>query len=69
MVVGERLRAKIGLERFAVGDSAEGIDVTVSIGIASLSSPEDTPEILLKRADRALYQAKKDGRNRVAAAA
>ena len=69
LVVGERLRQQIGHEPFAVADGRETIPVTVSIGIASLSSPADTPEDLLKRADRALYQAKKGGRNRVAAAA
>ncbi len=45
------------------------IEVTVSIGISSLVSAEDTPETLLKRADEALYEAKRAGRNRVAAAA
>jgi two-component system, cell cycle response regulator len=43
--------------------------VTVSIGICSLSSPDDTANALIKRADRALYLAKRDGRNRVVAAA
>jgi diguanylate cyclase (GGDEF)-like protein len=39
--------------------------ITVSVGVA-LSAPGDTPEQLIKRADKALYQAKGDGRNRVA---
>ena len=43
--------------------------MTVSIGVSSLLSPNDTPQTLLKRADEALYRAKRDGRNRVVAAA
>jgi two-component system cell cycle response regulator len=69
LVVGERLRQKIATDRFNVPNSDGGIDVTVSIGIASLVSSADTPEALLKRADDALYRAKRAGRNRVAAAA
>jgi len=39
------------------------------MGIASLSPQGDSPEALLKRADNALYEAKRGGRNRVVAAA
>ena len=42
--------------------------VTVSIGIASYPMHGDTPAQLLRRADRALYAAKNDGRNRVSVA-
>jgi diguanylate cyclase (GGDEF)-like protein len=42
--------------------------VTASIGIASYPQHGDTPEQLLKRADRALYTAKHAGRNRVCVA-
>jgi two-component system, cell cycle response regulator len=69
MLVAERLRQKIAVERFRIPESQESIEVTVSIGISSLVGAEDTPEILLKRADQALYEAKRAGRNRVAAAA
>jgi two-component system cell cycle response regulator len=69
LLVGERIRQKIGGEPFHVDDAGRTFKVTVSIGIASLSSAEDTPQGLLKRADDALYRAKREGRDRVAAAA
>lgn len=39
---------------------------TVSIGIAALTAQADRLELILNRADIALYQAKKDGRNQFA---
>lgn len=58
--------------RHAVRD-LEGLrrQLTVSIGVASrsLSNPvDDTAHALLERADRALYQAKRSGRDRVCVA-
>jgi two-component system cell cycle response regulator len=69
MLVGERLRQKIAGEPFATGDPGVSVGVTVSIGICSLTSADDTPDELVKRADTALYLAKREGRNRVVAAA
>jgi diguanylate cyclase (GGDEF)-like protein len=57
--VGERLRAAIA------GSSirhADGEHVTASIGVA-VATISDTVESLLSRADHALYQAKRQGRN------
>jgi diguanylate cyclase (GGDEF)-like protein len=59
--VGERLRSAI---ESADIKRTDGEPVTASIGIA-VASVSDTVDSLLARADRALYQAKRQGRNRV----
>jgi two-component system, cell cycle response regulator len=63
--VAERLRRCIAAEPFAVERGARAIPVTISIGIAALAGRGDTAADVLKRADQALYRAKRDGRNRV----
>jgi two-component system cell cycle response regulator len=68
-VIGERLRTRIAGDGFPINDGQQAIDVTISVGIAALESPDDTPETLIKRSDRALYSAKRDGRNRVVSCA
>ncbi len=66
--VGERVRACVaGLPFDAV--SSGSLQVTASVGVATLQSLLDTPETLFKRADEALYAAKREGRNRVVTAA
>jgi two-component system cell cycle response regulator len=65
--VGERLRQCIAAAPFAVGGRAGTLPVTASVGVAALERAGDTPELILKRADQALYCAKRDGRNRVVA--
>ena len=67
-IVGERLRATVAGSPFVIEKGARAIAVTVSIGIAE-SLPDDTPDALFRRSDRALYQSKTAGRNRVTAAA
>jgi len=44
-----------------------GMQVTISAGVATLK-PNETPDIILARADGALYAAKARGRNRIASA-
>lgn len=63
--IGERLRAGIAADPFEM--NGRQIRVTASIGVASIQSGEDSPEQLFKRADTALYAAKREGRNRVIA--
>lgn len=43
------------------------LSVTISIGFAERSGEVRSPEAVIKAADRALYRAKKNGRNRVSA--
>ncbi len=68
-VVAERLRRRIANESFAIDDGNGSLDVTISIGIAEMNAPSDSAAAILKRADQALYRAKRDGRNRVVPAA
>ena len=63
-LVGERLR-QAG-EGAVVEWEGEQLRFTVSIGLAALLEGDD-PAALLARADKALYRAKRDGRNRVVA--
>ena len=67
--VAERLRRRIAAEPFPINQGQRTIPVTLSIGIAALRGQNDNAASLLKRADQALYQAKRDGRNRVVPAA
>lgn len=67
--VAERLRQRVAGEPFIVAGGKQALDITVSIGMAELSNSGDTMEHLFKRADQALYTAKRDGRNRVVAIA
>ncbi|SDJ93358.1 sensor domain-containing diguanylate cyclase [Billgrantia gudaonensis] len=61
MAFAERLRRACESMRVAV--NREMLRVTVSLGMTQLG-PEDTPESGLERADKALYEAKRSGRNR-----
>jgi diguanylate cyclase (GGDEF)-like protein/PAS domain S-box-containing protein len=66
LVTAERLRAAVAAESFR----AEGrqMDLSVSIGVAALSREARTFDAVLRLADAALYEAKRGGRNRAAAA-
>ncbi|MCA0319141.1 MAG: PleD family two-component system response regulator [Proteobacteria bacterium] len=64
-IVAERIRARVAGEAFAIHKGARAIDVTVSIGMAQRQAGDTEADELVKRADQALYRAKRDGRNRV----
>jgi two-component system cell cycle response regulator len=67
--IAERLRDIIERTPFHLKGTGTAISITASLGIACNSMGAETPEQLLKQADRALYEAKNAGRNRVVAAA
>ncbi|WP_251863133.1 diguanylate cyclase [Achromobacter sp. Marseille-Q4962] len=66
MVAAEKLRAEIRRHVFRVAEAGE-LRVTTSIGVASFDGHPDYA-YLIERADRALYRAKRAGRNRAEAA-
>ena len=61
---GERLRKAISATKVPL-KAGLPVHFTVSIGISSLTSKEDNIDVLLNQADKALYEAKSAGRNRV----
>ncbi|GHA88379.1 GGDEF domain-containing protein [Cognatilysobacter bugurensis] len=61
--VAERLRAAVaGLD---FGDTALGLTITASLGVAEQCAQDTDFRTVVQRADRALYRAKRRGRDRV----
>lgn len=65
----ENLRERIAREPFGLRGKKKRLKVTVSIGAAARSPKRSRPEEVLAAADKALYRAKRAGRNRVIAVA
>jgi len=66
-MVAERLRQSVADIPFKISVPPCQLTVTISIGVTASEGSADTAEALLRRADQALYRAKRDGRNRVVA--
>jgi diguanylate cyclase (GGDEF)-like protein len=64
MVIAERLRRRVSSSPIVVGDGL-AVEVTISLGTASFPLHGGTPGELVMAADRALYAAKAQGRNRI----
>jgi len=65
-LISERLREKVEDERFPTDQQGVMLNITISVGTATLR-PDEALEEFIRRADKALYQAKNSGRNRVCA--
>lgn len=63
VVVGERIRSKIAQQIIKAFD--ETLSVTISIGVGNYPQNTLYPDVLMEMADKALYQAKFSGRNKV----
>src|SRR6185312_12248546 len=59
IAVAAMVAERIATEPFAIQEGARNLDVTISIGIAALAGSADTAAAVLKRADTALYRAKR----------
>jgi len=59
----ERLQDEITAAPARAG--GETVSITVSVGLAGFDGKTQSPESLLKRADELLYEAKRNGRNRI----
>lgn len=64
-IIAERIRQEVAGAPFHAREHV--IETTISLGVAMLQ-PGEMPEALLERADAAMYEAKRTGRNRVVAA-
>ncbi len=61
--VAERIRAAV--EKGIFEWDGKSIKVTISLGVASLHQGENVPDLMVRRADEALYRAKRAGKNQV----
>ena len=62
----ERIRKMCSKKKFDIGD--QHVSVTMSIGVAMFPEHAESPSSLINEADKALYKAKKLGRNQVVCA-
>jgi diguanylate cyclase (GGDEF)-like protein len=67
--VAERMRERVAALEIPHHDSDTAPNVSISLGVASVAlTPNTAPDSLFREADRLLYQAKREGRNRVVSA-
>ncbi|MDD5269617.1 MAG: sensor domain-containing diguanylate cyclase [Candidatus Omnitrophica bacterium] len=63
IAVAERIRQEVERHKFKAYD--ETIAMTISAGVATYPDNGDDVQVLIDKADQALYRAKEEGRNRV----
>ena len=64
-VIAERMRQRVAETDFPYGKSQPLNVVSISVGISTFSRHIDTAELVIAAADRALYSAKSQGKNRI----
>lgn len=69
LLVADRLRRRVAASLFSVTGLSHPLGITVSIGLASFPDDALTKRTLVERADQALYQAKRSGKNCLVTAA
>lgn len=67
-VLAERFREKVFNHPFATADEGRSFQVTISLGVTSLGDPFQGEKELLIKADKAMYEAKAQGGNKVCVA-
>jgi diguanylate cyclase (GGDEF)-like protein len=65
-MVAERIRSMVAANSMAIEDAT--LNVTISAGVGEVTASSASIEAVLRDADRALYEAKQTGRNRVCVA-
>ena len=63
--IADRIRHRVSTTEFPHGKSQPLGCVTISVGVSTFTKHVDTPENIIAAADRALYQAKSLGKDRV----
>lgn len=66
-LVADRLRTRVASRLFNAPELSHPLSITISIGLASFPDDATTKRGLIERADQALYQAKRSGKNTVVA--
>ena len=64
-IIAERVRAAVSKLEIVLDNTSQVLQVTVSLGVATLASTDSKAESIIDRADKALLQAKENGRNQV----
>jgi len=64
-VLGDRARGRVSRIDSVIKPDGTPLSITVSGGIAQFEAQDQSPKEMLERADKALYQAKREGKDRV----
>lgn len=68
LLIAERLRENVGNYPFIKEEILPAKRLTISLGLSTFPQNADTPQDLINAADKALYQAKRNGKNNTARA-